>query len=104
MWGTWPTTQSWNWLGHEGKPIEVEVYSRYPQVRLYLNGRLLGDQQTAEMKATFVVAYAPGTLLAEGIKDGKVMETTLVKSAGEASDIRLTADRSVMGDDGQDMS
>ena len=104
MWGTWPTTQSWNWPGHEGKPIEVEVYARYPQVRLYLNGQMLGEQQTAEMKATFVVAYAPGTLLAEGIEDGKVMETTLVKSAGEASDIRLVADRDTMDADGQDLS
>ena len=35
LWGTWPTFESWNWPGHEGKEIEVEVYSHYPSSRTY---------------------------------------------------------------------
>ena len=41
MWSTWPTTDSWNWPGWEGKPIEVEVYTREPKVSLYLNDQRL---------------------------------------------------------------
>lgn len=45
-WSVWPTWDCWNWPGHEGKPIEVEVYSRYPSVRLYLDGELIGEKPT----------------------------------------------------------
>ena len=68
LWGTWPTFESWNWEGHEGKPIEVEVYSHYPSVRLYLNEQLIGEKNTEEMKAVFSLPYTPGTLKAEGIR------------------------------------
>lgn len=104
QWSTWPTFESWNWQGHEGKPIDVEVYSRYPEVRLYLDGRLIGDKGTSEMKAKFTLDYAPGKLVAEGIEDGKVMETFTLETAGEVNDLRLTADRSDISADGQDLS
>jgi beta-galactosidase len=35
-WGVWPVYASWTWPGMEGKPLEVEVYSRSESVRLYL--------------------------------------------------------------------
>ena len=104
LWGTWPTFASWNWEGHEGKPIEVEVYSHYPTVRLYLDDRLIGEKPVAEMKAAFTLAYEPGTLKAEGIRDGKVMETQTLSTAGEPVSIRLTADRNQLAADGQDLS
>ncbi len=40
-WAVWPTWESWTWPNHEGKNIEVEVYSKYPKVRFYLNGKNL---------------------------------------------------------------
>lgn len=46
LWSVWPTWESWNWPGHEGKEIEVEIYSRYPKVRLYLNDKLIGEKFT----------------------------------------------------------
>lgn len=104
LWGTWPTFESWNWPGHEGKPIEVEVYSRYPKVRLYQDGKLVGEKAVSEMKATFTVGYAPGTLLAEGIDSDRVMETVSLETAGDMADLRLTADRDAIDADGQDLS
>ena len=104
LWGTWPTFESWNWEGHEGKPIEVEIYSHYPSVRLYLDKQLIGEKDTKEMKAAFSLPYAPGTLKAEGIQDEKVMETKTLKTAGAPVDIRLTADRTRIRKDGQDLS
>ena len=96
MWSTWPTTESWTWHGWESKPIEVEVYSREPQVKLYLNDQLIGEQPTKEMKAVFTVNYQPGTLRAEAGSDRKELQT-----AGAPARLRLTADRQQPTADGQ---
>ena len=90
------TTESWTWHGWEGKPIEVEVYSREPQVKLYLNNQLIGEQPTKEMKAVFTVNYQPGTLRAEAGSDRKELQT-----AGAPARLRLTADRQQPTADGQ---
>lgn len=104
LWGTWPTFKNWNWPGHEGKPIEVEVYSRYPKVRLYQDDKLIGEKVAEEMKAVFTVDYAPGKLKAEGICDGKVMESADLATAGDVVDIRLTTDREEIMANGQDLA
>ncbi len=46
---------------------EVVVYSREPQVRLYLNGQLVGTQSTSEMKAVFTLPYEPGILRGKAV-------------------------------------
>ena len=104
LWGTWPTFESWNWAGHEGKPIEVEVCSRYPRVRLYLNGQLIDEKAATACQAVFTLPYQPGTLRAEGIADGQVKESVTLQTAGEAKTIRLTADHNTLKADGQDLA
>lgn len=103
-WGTWPTSDSWNWPGHEGKEIEVEVYSRYPRVRLYLNDKLIGEKETERSMATFTLSYTPGTLRAEGINGNTVAESVTMATADEPASIRLTADRTSITADGQDLA
>lgn len=92
MWGTWPTFESWTWSGHEGKDIDVEVYSHYPKVRLYLDDQLIGEKDTDKMMATFTLPYQPGTLRAEGLSDGKVAETFTIATAGAPATLRLSAE------------
>lgn len=107
MWSVWPTWESWTWPGYEGKDVQVEVYSRYPMVRLYLNDKLIDERsvtEAQEYKAVFTVRYAPGVLRAAGVVDGKEMESVTLKSAGKASRIRLVADRQEISADGQDLS
>lgn len=104
LWGTWPTFESWNWPGHEGKDIEVEVYSHYPSVRLYLDDSLIGEKKTKEMKAVFKLPYHEGTLMAEGINDDIVMETKTLKTAGKVAGIRLMPDRTNLKADDSDLS
>jgi len=104
-WGSWPTFESWNWPGWEGKSIDVEVYSRYPRVRLYLDNQLVGEKDVpADRRATFTLPYAAGTLRAEGLADGHVEESTMLQTAADARTIRLTADRTTLAADGQDLS
>lgn len=104
MWGTWPTFECWNWAGHEGKPIEVEVCSRYPRVRLYLNDKLIEEKGVTAYQAVFTLPYQPGILRAEGIADGQVKESVTLQTAGKAKTIRLTADHTKLKADGQDLA
>ncbi|HLP16986.1 MAG TPA: glycoside hydrolase family 2 TIM barrel-domain containing protein [Bacteroidota bacterium] len=107
LWSVWPTWESWTWPGREGKAMNVEVYSTYPKVRLYLNNRLIGEQTTSEeqqFKATFSVPYAPGVLRAAGVVDTKEVESTILKTSEAVARIRLTPDRVKIASDGQDLS
>lgn len=106
-WAIWPTWESWTWPGYEGKDLQVEVYSKYPRVRLYLDQKLIGEKETTEaqeFKATFTVPYTDGKLSAAGIKGDKEMETVVLKTAGSAASIKLTADHSTILANGQDLS
>lgn len=103
MWSVWPTWECWNWKGHEGKSIDVEVYSSYPKVRLYLNDKLVGERSTTraeEFKAVFGVQYEAGTLKAVGVdSQGNEVESRTLSTSGEAVDIRLTADGKLNSDE-----
>ena len=101
-WSVWPTWESWNWPSWEGKPIDVEVYTKAPEVTLYLNDKPIGTKavsQATEYKAVFTVPYEAGILRAEA--DGK---SATLSTAGEPARLRLTADRSVITAGGQDLS
>ena len=110
MWSVWPTWESWNWPGWEGKPIEVEVYTKAPEVKLYLNDKLIGTKQVSretEFKAVFTVNYEPGALRAEAVEGPNSSLFTLHSSlltAGEPASLRLTPDRTVMTADGQSLT
>ena len=102
MWSVWPTWESWNWAGWEGKPVEVEVYTKQPEVKLFLNDQLIGTKQVSretEFKAVFSVPYQAGILRAEA--GGK---SVTLKTAGEPARLRLTPDRTVMTADGQSLT
>jgi len=106
-WAVWPTWESWTWPGFDGKAVQVEVYSKYPKVRLYLNNKLIGEQattETQEFKATFEVPYAAGELRAVGMLNNKEVENTVLKTAGDAAKIKLKADRGTIVANGQDLS
>ena len=113
MWSVWPTWESWNWTGStdykgeavpswEGKPIDVEVYTKAPEVKLYLNDKLVGTKQVnrdTQFKAVFSIPYEVGVLRAEA--DGK---SVTLATAGEPARLRLTADRNVIAAGGQDLA
>ena len=106
MWSVWPTWESWTWPGFEDKTVQVEVYSKYPKVRLYQNNKLVGEQSTTrdqQFKATFPVPYAAGVLKAVGVENDKEMESTILQTAGDATKIKLTADRKEILANGQDL-
>ena len=100
-WSVWPTWESWNWPSWEGKPIDVEVYTKLPEVSLYLNDRLIGKKtvnRDSQYKAVFSVPYEAGELRAEAGERSVTLTT-----AGEPARLRLTADKTILNHDGQDL-
>jgi beta-galactosidase len=106
-WGVYPVYQSWTWPGMEGKPLEVEVYSRAEAVRLYLDGKPIAQKHTTReerFKAHFSVPYAPGVLKAVAIQGGKPLAETVLRTVGDPVRVRLTADRTQLRANGQDLA
>ncbi len=87
---------SWSWAGQEGKPLDVVVYSEFPEVELFLNDKSMGRKNVdvgSEYKASFAVPYTPGRLLAVGYKDGKAAGQWELRTAGQPASFKLAADR-----------
>jgi beta-galactosidase len=106
-WSVPPSWPSWTWPGREGRPLHVDVSSRHPAVRLYLNDTPVGRRPTDEAHeytASFAVPYAPGHLRAVGLRDGREVESVELVTAGPAARIRLSPDRLQIHADGQDLS
>ncbi|HEY5507251.1 MAG TPA: sugar-binding domain-containing protein [Paludibacter sp.] len=106
-WSVYPTWESWTWPGFERKTVQVEVYSKYPKVRLYQDNKLVGEQATTseqQFKATFSVPYSAGVVKAVGVENDKEMESTMLQTAGVATKLKLSTDRKEILANGQDLS
>ncbi len=95
----------WNWPGREGQPIDVRVYANTDEVELLLNGSSLGRKPLARYAhLQWSVPYAPGSLVARGYRDGKLVVSETVATTGDGSAVRLTADRARIRADGDDVA
>ena len=98
-WG-WPNElKSWTWEGLEGTPLQVSVYSRCDEVRLELNGELIGTKPVSEetkLTARFDVPYQPGELVAVGLKNGQETVRQVLKTAGKPASLKITAEREIV--------
>jgi len=125
-WGLPSELPCWTWPGEEGKTFQVAVYTRCTSIRLELNGKVIGEkkvtadsdtQQSAigtavfagtvpntQLTARFDVPYTPGELKAVGLVDGKEVVTKILKSAGASKKLILTADRSSIHADRNDLA
>lgn len=106
-WGFPDELKSWSWEGHEDEMMQVHVYTRSKLVKLELNGKPVGEQAVDDSKsitATFKVPYEPGTLTARCFDNGVETASEIIKTVGKPSAIRLTADRSTIRADRNDLS
>jgi len=86
MWRGTNTIPSWSWQGCEGMPTVVEVYTSAQKVKLYVNDKLVGEQEVSNYLASFDVTYEPGTLKAVSIDaNDKEYEQTLTSATGNVS-------------------
>jgi beta-galactosidase len=94
----------WNWK--KGDSVDVwAYYNRADEVELFLNGRSLGvkRKQGDSLHVWWRVKYEPGTLKAISSKNGKVVLTREIKTAGAPSKIQLNADRRIVKANGEDL-
>ncbi len=107
-WGSEPVLHlfpHWNWAGREGQPISVWVHSNLDSVELFLNGKSQGSQKVQPLThLEWTVKYEPGVIEAQGTKDGKVVLTEKRETTGGPDTIRLTADRTEINADGDDVA
>jgi beta-galactosidase len=97
----------WSWEGHEGEKMQVHVYTRSKLVKLELNGKPVGEQVVDDSKSittTFEVPYEPGTLTARCYDNGVETSSETIKTVGKPTAIRLSADRSTIKADRNDLS
>jgi beta-galactosidase len=95
----------WNWHGREGDEIPVWVYSNLEEVELFVNGKSVGSQKVPQLgHVEWKVNFEPGVIEARGTKDGKVVLTEKRETTGPVASFRLTADRTEINADGEDVS
>lgn len=101
----------WNWPDRIGQNVPVHVYTNYPEVELFVNGKSMGKQKkTLENKRTRYrmmwndVSYAPGELKAVAYDEsGKAVAEKIVKTAGEPARVKLIPETDKIKADGKDL-
>jgi beta-galactosidase len=82
--------ESWNWPA--GTTVQVTTYSNCPEVRLTLDGDVLGTR-AAQEPLVWTVPFRPGVLLAEGLRNGVVQSRSTLVTAGPPVRVGLVAER-----------
>lgn len=98
-WGWSPVRECWNFPGHEGKMLTVEVYSDADEVELLIGGVSQGRKPAGNAHkntAHFDVAYAPGTVCAVAYTGGVETGRFELSSSGVPAKLRITADKNVL--------
>ena len=94
----------WNWP-QTADPLRVVVFSNCQKVALRLNGRALETKPVGEDRSvSFIVAYDPGELVAEGFRSGQLAITNRLVTAEAPAMLRLDADRPGLPADGRSLA
>lgn len=108
VWTDKPTLHifpDWNWQA--GDTVDVwAYYNDADKVDLFLNGKSLGSRSKEgdDLHVMWRVPYQPGTLKAISYKDGKVVLTKEIHTAGSAARMVIEPDRRHIQADGKDLS
>ncbi len=95
----------WNWEGREGDEISVWVYSNLDEVELFVNDKSQGSQKVPHLShVEWKVRYEPGAIEARGSRNEQVVLTEKRETTGAPAQLRLTADRTEIDADGEDLA
>jgi len=83
----------------------VWVYTNLEEAELFVNGKSLGSQKVPHLgHVEWKVKYEPGFIEARGSRGGQVVLTEKRETTGEAAALRLSADRTTIDADGEDVA
>ncbi|MEA4982047.1 MAG: beta-galactosidase GalB [Paludibacter sp.] len=102
----------WNWPDRVGQNVPVYCYTNYPKAELFVNGKSMGvkqkDKSNKYTRYRLIwdeVVYQPGEIKVVAYNDNnEAVARQVIKTAGEASTLKLTADRSAIHSGGKDLS
>ena len=97
----------WNWPDRSGVATPVCVYTSGDEAELFLNGQSLGrlKKKPYEYRLWWEdVKYAPGELKVTAYKEGRQWATDVVRTAGPAERVELSAERTELVADGRDLA
>jgi beta-galactosidase len=95
----------WNWEKSSRDPIDVRAYSNCDEVELLVNDRSHGRKSVVHNShVAWSVKYAPGTLEARGFRNGKLIKTTTIETAGSPTQLALDPGCKSIDADGQDIA
>lgn len=98
----------WTWPDRVGEVTPVHVFANADEAELFLNGKSLGrlpqDQSHAYRFRWDDVVYEPGELHVVAYRDGQEWATETVRTAGDPAQLRLKADHTAIGADGEDLA
>lgn len=82
----------WNWQGHEGEKMHLNVFSNTQEVELFVNevsqGRKTNDLNSTKM-LTWEVVYQPGNVKVVGYNSGKMITQETLNTVGDISSLEL---------------
>jgi beta-galactosidase len=101
----------WNWAGREGEVTPVFVYTSYPKAELFINGKSQGlrekNDSTVQNRFRLMwmdTKYEPGELKVVAYDaEGKQVAEKIVRTAGKAHHLVLTANRKSLTANGDDL-
>lgn len=104
-WG-WPNEfHHWNWMGNEGKPMKVRVFTKGNKVKLTLHGMVIAEADVNEHHiAEFEIPFDPGRLEAYAYKYGNLIGKTVLRTAADPHGIELRADKVLLEANREDLS
>ena len=96
----------WNLDGHEGEEIDVWAYSNCAEVELIVNGKKLGRKaMPKDGHLSWKATYQPGYVEARGYDaQGRRVMKKRIETTGNAVRVVLSADRTTLSADNQDVS
>ena len=103
-WRKTDAQHSWSWKGCEGKKAKVLVYSNAEEIVLYKNNKRVAKKKVKKCTAAFNTIYEPGTLTAVAYRDGEETGRSVLKTAGDATQLTIKAERTKLKANGQDIA
>jgi beta-galactosidase len=97
----------WTWPDRVGEVTPVHVYTSGDEAELFVNGVSAGRKQKGQYDYRLRwdnVTYSPGSINVVAYKDGAEWATASHQTAGPAASLNVTADRTSITGDGNDLS
>ncbi|KAH8162501.1 hypothetical protein CIB48_g5767 [Xylaria polymorpha] len=97
----------WTWPDRVGQVTPVHVFSSGDEAELFVNGKSAGRKKKAEYTYRFRwddVKYEAGEVRVVTYKAGKEWATDTKKTVGAAANLKISADRTNIAGDGNDLS